>query len=133
MAGTRVLGDDFETTDEGLHLHDKLVKTARTTVSIVSGTTVYPALSIKASANLTRIILVMPELSGAVVTGTISIENSDTDVIYVSSECAEDDTHIIAPDPCIPIVGTNTVKLTLSADPSSTGTAYVTLYLEGRM
>jgi hypothetical protein len=41
MAGTRELGDGFETTDEGLHLHEKLVKTERTALSIVSGTTVY--------------------------------------------------------------------------------------------
>jgi len=131
MAGTRVLGEGFETADEGLHLHEKLVKTARATISIVSGTTVYTAATIKASGLATRIILVMPALSGAVVTGVVSIENSDANVIYESAVCAENDTHILAPDPGVPIVGTNTVKLTLSTDPLSAGTAYATLYLEG--
>jgi len=111
-------------------IHDSLYKAPRQTISIVSGTTVY-SFTIDANGLATRIILVMPSLSGAVVTGVVSIENPDSTVIYESAACAENDTHILAPDPGVPIVGTNTVKLTLSTDPLSAGTGYVTIYLEG--
>jgi len=131
MAGTRTLGDGFETTDGGLHLHDKLVKTARTTASIVSGTIAYTVGTITASANVPRILFEMPALSGAVVTGVLSIENSDGTPMYESSACAENDTHILVPDNKAQIVGTNTIKITLSTDPLSSGTAAVTIYLEG--
>jgi len=111
-------------------IHDSLYMAPRQTISIVSGTTVY-SFTIDANGLATRIILVMPSLSGAVVTGVVSIENANSEAIYESSACAENDTHIIAPDPGIPIVGTNTVKLTCSTDPLSSGTAYITMYLEG--
>jgi len=131
MAGTRVVGVGFNTTDDGLILHNELVYRDRTAISIVGGTTVYTVGTIHASAKCIRIIFEMPSLTGAVVTGVVTIENQDGIVIYESSACAEDDTHIIAPDPAVPIVGTNTVKVTLSADPLSSGTGYITTYLEG--
>ncbi len=131
MSGTRVLGDSLETTSEGLHLHDKLVKTKKTEVSITASVLIYTVLTIKASANLTRIMLVMPELNADMVTAVISITNSDGIVIYESSACGESDTHIIAPDPAVPLVGTNTVTLTTDKAPGGTGTATVVLYLEG--
>ena len=131
MAGTRIVGDGFNATNGGLILHDALVYGDRTLVTIVSGTTAYTVGTITASANCTRILFEMPSLSGAVVTGVISIENPEGTVIYESAACAENDTHIIAPDPAIPIVGTNTIKLTLSTDPLSGGLGYVTPYLEG--
>ena len=111
-------------------IHKTLYMAPRQTISIVSGTTVY-SFTIEAYGLATRIILVMPVLTGAVVTGVVSIENSDSTVIYESAACAENDTHILAPDPGVPIVGTNTVKLTCSTDPLSSGTAYVTTYLQG--
>ena len=132
MAGTRDLGDIFETVDDGLHLHNKLVKTARTAILIVSGTTVYTALSIKVSGNVTRIVLEMPTISGAVgVTAKLTVENSDGVEIYESPSTvmAENIDHVISTN--VPLVGTNVVKITLSADPKSSATAYATVYLEG--
>jgi len=111
-------------------IHKTLYMAPRQTISIVSGTTVY-SFTIEATGLAIRIILVMPALSGAVVTGVVSIENVNNEVIYESSACAENDTHILAPDPGVPIVGTNTVKLTCSTDPLSSGTAYATIYLMG--
>ena len=114
----------------GKKIHDSLYQTARKSLAIVSGTTVY-SYTIEATGLATRIILVMPALSGAVVTGVVTIENVNSEVIYESAACAENDTHILAPDPGVPIVGTNTVKLTCSTDPLSSGTGYITLYMEG--
>jgi len=130
MAGTRAIGDGFETTEGGLHLHEALVKTERTALAFVSGDTV-KSFTLTATAKATRIVFEMPAFSGAVVTGVVSIENSDGKEIYASASGAEDDTHIYSPDPAIPIVGTNTVKATLSTDPLSSGTCYVAIYLEG--
>jgi|AntDeeMinimDraft_5_1070356.scaffolds.fasta_scaffold18896_2 hypothetical protein len=131
MTGTRAVGNGFNTTDGGLILQNDLVYGDRTPISIVTGTTAYAVGTITASAKCTRILFEMPVLSGAVVTGVISIENPDGVVIYQSSVCAEDDTHIIVPDPAVPIVGTNTITLVLSTDPLSSGTGYLTTYLEG--
>lgn len=130
MSGTRTLGNGFETTDEGLHLHDKLVKTERTAMSIVSGTTVY-SFTINATANLKRILLEMPAISGASPTAKLTIENSDSKEIYESPSTVmvKDDDHVMITN--VPLVGTNTVKLTLSTNPLSSAIAYVTIYLEG--
>ena len=131
MAGTRDLGDIFETVDDGLHLHNKLVKTAKTNVAITSAVLIYSIQSITISAKLTRIILVMPALTADAVTAVLSITNSDGITIYESSACGESDTHIIALDPGVPFVGTNTVILTTNKAPGGTGTASVTMYFEG--
>ena len=111
-------------------IHNSLYMPARQTISIVSGTTVY-SFTIDATANVPKILLTMPALSGAVVTGVVSIENANGDPVYQSSACAENDDYIFSPDNKVPIVGTSTVKLTLITDPLSTGTATITLYLEG--
>lgn len=130
MAGTRTLGNVFETTEGGLHLHEALVKTERTALAFVSGDTV-KSFTFTATAKATRIIFEMPAFSGAVVTGVVSIENSDGKEIYASAAGAESNTHVYSPDPAVPIVGTNTVKVTLSTNPLSSGTCYVAMYLEG--
>ena len=111
-------------------INDKLYMAPRQSISIVSGTTVY-SFTIDATANVPKILLTMPALSGAVVTGVVSIENVNGDPAYASSACAENDDYILSPDNKVPLVGTSTVKLTLSTDPLSTGTATITLYLEG--
>jgi len=112
-------------------IHKSLYMAPRQTISIVSGTTVY-SFTIEANGLATRIILVMPDITGAVgVTAVVSIENVNSEVIYESAACGESDTHILAPDPGIPIVGTNTVKVTLSTNPLSSATGYATLYLSG--
>jgi len=131
MAGTRDLGDIFETVDDGLHLHNKLVKTARTTVSITTSVLIYEVQTITISGKVTRIILEMPSLTADAVTVVLSITNSDGTTIYESSACGESDTHILSPDPAIPLVGTNTVILTTNKAPGGSGTAAVTFYFEG--
>ena len=131
MAGTRDLGENFETTDDGLHLHNKLVKTARTTVSITTSVLIYEVQTITISGKVTRIILEMPSLTADAVTAVLSITNSDGTAIYESSACGESDTHILSPDSAIPLVGTNTVILTTNKAPGGSGTAAVTVYFEG--
>ena len=131
MAGTRILGDRFQTTDEGLQLHGKLLKTERTEVLIDTGTLIYTVRTIKANANVTRIIVVMPSLTADDVTAILSITNSDGDVIYESYACDENGVNIIAPNPAVPLVGTNTIILTLNKDSGGSGTAYASIYLEG--
>jgi hypothetical protein len=114
----------------GKKLHKSLMKTDRRALAFVSGDTV-KSFTLEAWAKATRIVFEMPAFSGAVVTGIVSIENSDGKEIYASAAGAEDDTHIYSPDPAIPIVGSNTVKVTLNTDPLSSGTCYVAIYLEG--
>ena len=114
----------------GQKIHNSLYQTSRETLSFTTGVTVL-SFTLEAWANVTRIILEMPAFSAANPTGTVSIENQDGTVIYESSTCSEDDTHIIAPYPSVPIVGENTIKVTLSTNPLSSGIAYLTIYLEG--
>lgn len=131
MAGTRTLGDGLETTDEGLHLHDNLVKTARTALTFAA-TGLVQSFTIKASALAVRIIFEMPAFAADTVTGVVSIENSDGKEIYASSAGGESDTHVYSPDPPVPIVGTNTVKVTINkAAGGSGGICYATIYLSG--
>jgi len=128
MAGTRVIGNSFETTEGGLHLHETLIKTEREALAFVSGDTV-KSFTLTVTARAKMIVLEMPTFSGAVVTGTVSVENSDSKEIYSRGDMVENETHVRTVD--FPIVGTNTVKVTLSTDPLSSGTCYVTIYLEG--
>lgn len=114
----------------GKKLHKSLMKTNRQALAFVSGDTV-KSFTLEAWAKATRIIFEMPTFSGAVVTGTVSIENSDGKEIYASAAGAESNTHVYSPDPAIPIVGSNTVKVTLNTDPLSSGTCYIAMYLEG--
>lgn len=131
MGGTRDLGDGFETTDEGLHLHDKLVKTVRTALTFAS-TGKVQSFSIKASALATKIVFEMPAFDTATVTGVVSIENSDGIEIYASTSGGESETHIYSPDKPVPIVGTNTIIVTLDEHAGSGGgDCYVTIYLKG--
>ena len=112
----------------GKKLHKSLIKTARTSLAFTTGKTVL-FFTIQAWANLKMIVFEMPTFTGAVVTGTVSIENSDSKEIYSKGLMAEAITHVRTVD--IPLTGQNTVKVTLSTDPLSTGTCYVTLYVEG--
>lgn len=131
MAGTRTLGDGFETTEGGLQLHERLVKTERTALTFAA-TGLVQSFAVKATANATRIVFEMPSFTADTVTGVVSIENSDGKEIYASSAGGESDTHIYSPDPSVPIVGTNTIKVTINkAAGGSGGVCYVTIYLEG--
>ena len=114
----------------GKKIHDSLYQTPRQAISIVSGTTVY-SFTIEANCYAERIVLEMPAISGAVCTAKLTIENRDSKEIYESPSTvmAENDTHVMITS--VPLVGTNTVKLTLSTDPLSSATAYVSIYVEG--
>ena len=114
----------------GRKLFKTLIKTERTALVFASGETV-KSFTILTWAKITRIIFEMPSFAGAVVTGVVSIENSDGKEIYASAAGAENNTHVYSPDPGVPLVETNTVKVTLNTDPLSDGTCYVTMYIEG--
>lgn len=85
--------------------------------------------TIEATGTVKRTVLEMPVFGSATVTGGLSIIDSDDVTIYDKTGMAEDDKHVRLVDE--PVVGNNTVKVTLDTDPLSDGTCYVTLYLEG--
>lgn len=105
-----------------------LQKTARTPLVFASGDTV-KSFTIETTGTLKKIVFEMPTFSGASVTGAVSIENSDSVEIYEKTGMIENDVHVRTVDELL--VGENTIKVTLSTDPLSDGTCYVTLYLEG--
>ena len=111
-------------------LHKTLMKTPRKALAFVSGDTM-KSFTIEAWALVHKIIFEMPAFSGGVITGVVSIENSDSKEIYKSEPYNENDVHKIPLDPTEPLVGVNTVKVTLNTDPLSDGTCYVTFYLRG--
>ena len=112
----------------GKKINKSLYHTARQALSIVSGTTVY-SYTIEATGHAERIVLEMPTISGATCTAKLTIENRDSKEIYESPNTvmAENDTHVMVTS--VPLVGTNTVKLTLSTNPLSSATAYVSIYV----
>ena len=128
MSGTRVIGKNFETTDGGLHLSNRLVKTEKTALVFATGELI-KSFTVRVAATLEMIAFEMPAFAGADPTGTVSIENSDGVEIYSKGDMVENETHVRLVD--IPLVGENTIKVTLSTDPLSDGTCYVTLYFEG--
>lgn len=112
----------------GFHTRKPLKKTDRIPLVFASGDTV-KSFTIDIIADLTRIVFEMPNFSGAEVTGAVSIENSDGKQIYNKDGMIESETHVRAVNE--PLIGENTVKVTLSTDPLSDGTCYVTLYVKG--
>lgn len=115
-------------TDAGRYIYGDLVKIDRQSLAFATGDTV-KSFTINANALTHTIILEMPTFSGAVVTGTLSIENADSNEIYTNGTMAENTDHVMATEK--PLTGDNTIKVTLSTDPLSSGTAYVTVYLKG--
>ena len=105
-----------------------LYQSPRKEVIFESGDTV-KSFTIDGTGTFKRIVFEMPVFSGAVVTGTVSIENADENEIYAKSGMAEDAVHVELVSE--PVVGENTVKVTLSTDPLSSGTCYLTFYAEG--
>ena len=106
-----------------------LYETDRTELAFVLGITV-KSFTVKAWAKLCMIVLEIPAFTGANPTGTLSIENADGVEIYSKGDMAEDETHVRTVN--VPLVGENTVKVTLSTNPLSSGDCYVTLYAGGR-
>ena len=104
-------------------------KSSKEELVFATGETV-KSFTIVGTHRVNRIILEMPVFAGAVVMGVLTIENEDGVEIYASADASEDNTHVYSPDKGIPLVGINTVKLTLSTDPLSSGTCSVTLYSE---
>lgn len=112
----------------GKKIHKKLYKTNRYSLAFASGTT-EKSFTINATAKTILIILETPVFSGDVVTMTLTVENSDGTEIYKNESMVEDETHNMVTT--TPLVGDNTVKVTASTDPLSSGTCYVTMYMEG--
>lgn len=65
------------------------------------------------------------------VTGTLTVTNGDSVALYTLAEMARNSNHVITGlETKLLIVGTNTVKLTLSGVPGGTGgTASISVYL----
>lgn len=112
----------------GKRIHMSLYKTPRRELAFVSGDTV-KSFTISAWAITYQLIVEIPGFSGATVTAICSIENSDSVEIYASRSLDESSTNVIATER--PLVGDNTVKVTLSGDPLSSGSCYVTMYVMG--
>ncbi len=109
-------------------IHKTLYKTDPKTVAIAADATV-GSFTIHAWALTHTIVLVLPDWTNAV-TAIISIENSDGNEIYASSSLAESSTHILSTEK--PLVGTNTIKITLSGVPGGGGgNTITTIYLAG--
>lgn len=115
--------------DGGGHkIHKTLYKTNPKTVNIGASDTV-GSFTIKAWALTHTIVLVLPDWSTDR-TATISIENSDGNEIYSNGTLAESMTHVMSVEK--PLVGENTVKITLSGVPGGTGgDTETTIYLIG--
>lgn len=78
---------------------------------------------------LKRIVLEMPTFSGATVTGAVSVENSSSSQIYNKTGMVESQVH--NRDTNVSLTDENTIKVTLSTDPLSSGTCYLRFYVEG--
>ena len=109
-------------------LATKLAMTDRYGLAFNSGVTV-KSFDLYAIALTHTIVVTMPTFSGATVTGTFSIENSYGEEIFSQGSLAESTVHVITQE--TPLVGKNTIKITLDTDPLSDGTVYVTMYLKG--
>ena len=129
MAGTRVVKDGLEATARSFELDETLMKTDREELAFVSGDTV-KSFTLSVSAKLEYVVIEMPTFSGADVTGVLTIENSDGVEFSESPVCEENTVNPFPLSPATPMIGTNTVKITLSTDPLSSGSCYVTMYFE---
>lgn len=126
MAADIVIGS--RSSGAGTKLHKTLVMTDRTALAFTASST-ENSFTINANAFTHTIILETPDFTNAV-TSTLSIENSNSVELYSESGLAENTDHIMFAKR--PLVGDNTVKVTLSGVAGgSGGTAYVTLYLTG--
>ena len=108
-------------------IHSSLCMTTPKTVAIAADATV-GSFTINATALTHTIVLKIPTYTN-VETATISIENSNGDEIYSNGTLAKFTTHIIAVSK--PLVGDNTVKITLSGVPGDAIEPETTFYLVG--
>lgn len=112
-----------------LKIDPTLHETPRYPLAFVSGDTV-KSFTIRASGKIAHIVLTMPSFSGAVVTAKLTIDNDHDEEIYesTSTTMAENEIHVINPFHKH-LFGESTVKVTLSADPLSSGICYVTMLI----
>jgi len=132
MAGTKLCGTGFEKTDGGLPLHKSLVKTVEESITIGAEATT-GSFTILASALTHTLVVVLPNWTNTV-TCVVTIANSDGENIYESAALDQNGTRVCNMTGANerPIVGTNTVTLTLSGVPGgSGGIAKTSLYLVG--
>jgi len=106
-----------------------LEKTIEDTQSFAAtGTT--KSWTLTANALTHTIIVDVPDFTNGI-TVTLSITNSDSHEIYASAALAENTLHVIKAE--VPLVGANTILLTLSGVAGgSGGDVKTTFYLQGR-
>lgn len=111
-----------------LKLHRSLARTPKTALAFGASDTV-KSFTLEIAALTHTIIVIIPNWTNAV-TAVLSIENADSDEVFSSGPLFEDSTHDIITE--VPLIGLNTIKLTLSGAPGgSGGTANVTVYIQG--
>jgi len=109
-------------------INQSLYKSTRRELAFISGDTV-KSFTLNATAITYSLVVEIPSFSGATVTAVCSIENSDGVEIYASDALNENSVNVIKTER--PLVGDSTIKITLSADPLSSGSCYVTIYVTG--
>lgn len=129
MAGTREFADGFESTEALSPVITKVIKTVEKEVDIGAAETSC-SFTITISALTHTIVCFLPAWSAAV-TGQITITNSDGREIYASVDTlAKNTVHVLAVEK--PLVGENTITITLDGAPGGTGgTTATSIYLTG--
>ena len=107
---------------------DTLDKISKTEIAFVSGEIV-KSVTINANALTNRLVLIVPTFSGAVVTAMLTIEDSDGAEIFRQAGLVEAETHVMIDE--VELIGDNVFKVTLSVDPESSGSCYLSGYLKG--
>lgn len=124
---------DINLTRGGRKIHKALYMTDPKTVAIANAT-VLGSFTIKATALVHTMVVKLPTWSNDI-NARVSIENSNGDEVYANSNSGVYSlgrglTHVLSPNK--PLVGNNTVKITLASDPGGTGgNTVTTLYLIG--
>lgn len=112
----------------GKKIHKHLYQTDEYEKAIAADATV-GSFTINANALTHTIVCFLPNWTNAV-TGTLSITNSDSREIYSIAALAKNTVHVLAV--VKPLVGTNTITITLSGVPGGAGgTTATSLYLTG--
>ena len=112
----------------GNRIHKSLYLTIPQTEAIGAAATV-ASFTIEAWALTHTIVLTLPDWTNTV-SATLSIENVNGDELYSNGTLAQNATHVMATS--TPLIGINTVKITLSGVPGGTGgDTDTSLYLVG--
>ncbi|MBW2632364.1 MAG: hypothetical protein JRC90_11540 [Deltaproteobacteria bacterium] len=107
---------------------DTLDKIPETEIAFSSGDTV-KEITINANALTNRIVLKLPVFSGAIITAMLTIEDSDGNEIFRQAGLVEDETHVMIDE--VELIGDNIFKVTLSTDPLSSGSCFLSGFLKG--